>query len=163
MQNFLPKNYPHTYNRAASDLSSDAAPCVHEPVYPGVRAPVHPCARASASTGCGPIRRHGGSRPSCRYRPRSALRGRAPRPPSASPAVGQPQQRPLRPQVRPHAAVTPRPAPTAKPRTRTDGKRYGRRIRIRRPSGSKASALTGISSAPAVPPPRARTSTTDIP
>ena len=37
MQNFLPKNYPHTYNRAVSDLSSDAAPCVHEPVYPGVR------------------------------------------------------------------------------------------------------------------------------
>ena len=45
MQNFLPKNYPHTYNRAASDLSSDAAPCVHEPVYPCVRVPVHPDVR----------------------------------------------------------------------------------------------------------------------
>ena len=55
MQNFLPKNYPHTYNRAVSDLSPDAAPCVHEPVYPGVRAPVHPCARASASTGWGQL------------------------------------------------------------------------------------------------------------
>ena len=38
MQNFLPKNYPHTYNRAVSDLSSDAAPCVHEPVRPPLQA-----------------------------------------------------------------------------------------------------------------------------
>ena len=154
MQNFLPKNYPHTYNRAASDLSSDAAPCVHEPVYPGVRAPVHPCARASTSTGCGPIRRHGGSRPSCRYRPRSALRGRAPRPPSASP------------EVRP-TAPAPLPSASTAARSRNAVSRYYDQIRAdgktTRPPYAHTAALTGISSAPAVPPPRARTSTTDIP
>ena len=38
MQNFLPKNYPHTYNRAASDLSSDAAPYIRAPVRPPLQA-----------------------------------------------------------------------------------------------------------------------------
>ena len=51
MQNFLPKNYPHTYNRAASDLSSDAAPCVRAPVHPYIRAPVRPPLQAAGQFG----------------------------------------------------------------------------------------------------------------
>ena len=51
MQNFPPKNYPHTYNRAASDLSSDAAPCVRAPVHPYIRAPVRPPLQAAGQFG----------------------------------------------------------------------------------------------------------------
>lgn len=51
MQNFLPKNYPHTYNRAASDLSSDAVPCVRAPVHPYIRTPVHTPLQAAGQLG----------------------------------------------------------------------------------------------------------------
>ncbi len=172
MQNFLPKNYPHTYNRAASDLSSDAAPCVHEPVYPCVRVPVHPDVRLYRLRANSAARRQ----PSVlSISPSFSTPGTSTSPAICQPGCGATATAPL-----PSASTVARsrdaaPAPTAKQASTAKQAPTTKHappakdtaavcvMCIRRPSGSKASALTGISSAPAVPQPRVRTSTTDIP
>lgn len=151
MQNFLPKNYPHTYNRAASDLSSDAAPCVHEPVYPCVRVPMHPDVRLYR------LRANSAARlqPSVlSISPSFSTPGT-----STSPAICQPGCG--------ATATAPLPSASTAARSRNAVSRYYDQIRAdgktTRPPYAHTAALTGISSAPAVPQPRVRTSTTDIP